>query len=128
MSGGPPARSIHPIDHPQGHSYGEAAPGDWLYGIDLFNHGYFWEAHEAWEGLWRQSPKDSPRGRELQGVIQLAATLIKVAQGNLNGATRLRRKALENLSEAYRLQWGNYLEPLEREKMPDLEARPRLSC
>ncbi|TGQ49534.1 DUF309 domain-containing protein, partial [Mesorhizobium sp. M1C.F.Ca.ET.210.01.1.1] len=22
------------------------------WGIDLFNHGYYWEAHEAWEPLW----------------------------------------------------------------------------
>ena len=24
----------------------------YLYGIDLFNDGYYWEAHEVWEGLW----------------------------------------------------------------------------
>ncbi|MER9007639.1 DUF309 domain-containing protein [Mesorhizobium sp. M0862] len=23
------------------------------WGIDLFNHGYYWEAHEAWEPLWQ---------------------------------------------------------------------------
>jgi hypothetical protein len=33
-------------------------PEDWrscdlyLYGIDLFNHGYWWEAHEALEDVW----------------------------------------------------------------------------
>ncbi len=41
---------------------------DYLRGIDLFNHGYYWEAHEVWEGLWhtaghrgrsRTSSKDS---------------------------------------------------------------------
>jgi Domain of unknown function (DUF309) len=21
------------------------------HGLDLFNHGYYWEAHEAWESL-----------------------------------------------------------------------------
>ena len=55
----------HPISDPEGHSHGireQAAapvgPDDWhtnrdyLFGIDLFNHGYYWEAHEVWEGLW----------------------------------------------------------------------------
>jgi uncharacterized protein len=23
------------------------------WGLDVFNHGYYWEAHEAWEGLWQ---------------------------------------------------------------------------
>jgi hypothetical protein len=31
-----------------------------LWGLDLFNHGYYWEAHEAWEGLWQVADRDGP--------------------------------------------------------------------
>src|SRR6266496_2854246 len=60
-----PGRTPHPISDPRGHSFGARhelpdAPDEkhwqqcraYQYGIDLFNHGYYWEAHEAWEGLW----------------------------------------------------------------------------
>ena len=59
----------HPTQDERGHSYsrGEEAPAlyfppeswrenaDYLYGVDLYNHGYLWEAHEAWEGLWHKA-------------------------------------------------------------------------
>ncbi len=59
-----PGQAPHPIRDPAGHMHGvEPEPAelhveDWwncteyLWGIDLFNHGYYWEAHEVWEGLW----------------------------------------------------------------------------
>src|SRR5690606_31063398 len=30
-----------------------ARDDDFRYGVDLFNHGFPWEAHEAWEALWQ---------------------------------------------------------------------------
>ncbi|MXY28690.1 DUF309 domain-containing protein, partial [Candidatus Poribacteria bacterium] len=48
---------------------------DYLYWIDLFNFAYWWEAHEAWEGLWHQA-EDTYR-LFLQGLIQVSASLIK---------------------------------------------------
>src|SRR5262249_49365822 len=50
---------------------------DWLYGVDLFNAFYFWEAHEAWEGLWAAAGRDSAPALMLQGLIQIAAALLK---------------------------------------------------
>ena len=42
-------------------------------GIDLFNRGAFYEAHEAWEDIWRST---TPEPRALfQGLIQVAAAL-----------------------------------------------------
>ena len=42
-------------------------------GIDLFNRGEFFEAHETWEEIWRSN---DPEPRELfQGLIQVAAAL-----------------------------------------------------
>ena len=44
-----------------------------LYGIDLFNAGYWWECHEVLEGLWHASGIGSEAGHVLQAVIQCAA-------------------------------------------------------
>ena len=48
---------------------------DYLYGVDLYNFAYWWEAHEAWEGLWLEA-EDTYR-LFLQGLIQVSASLIK---------------------------------------------------
>ncbi len=89
----PPYRHVpgvtpHPNKDPQGHSYGlEENDGaipppeawreneDYLYGVDLYNFAYWWEAHEAWEGLWHQAEADYRLF--LQGLIQVSAALIK---------------------------------------------------
>ncbi len=40
-------------------------------GVDLFNRGEFFAAHEAWEEIWRS---DRPEPRDLfQGLVQVAA-------------------------------------------------------
>jgi len=70
---------------------------DWLWGVDLFNAFYFWEAHEAWEGLWAAKQKDSLEKLFLQGLIQVAAALLKVHVGSLPGAVALSSEGLEKL-------------------------------
>lgn len=84
-----PGVTPHPIRDPLGHSYGmeevvdekPLPPEMWkqnkayLYGVDLYNFAYWWEAHEAWEGLWHQA-EDTYR-LFLQGLIQVSASLIK---------------------------------------------------
>lgn len=106
-----PGRTPHPVTDPAGHSFGvrEATPAfvpadRWLeneeyrYGADLFNAGFFWEAHEAWEGVWK-----SARGREdvqalfVQGLIQVAAALLKRTMGVEGGAQSLAHDGLEQL-------------------------------
>ena len=63
-----PGKKPHPVRDPAGHSYhvepipvaAEASLNSeaFLWGLDLFNHGYYWEAHEAWEGLWQGADRD----------------------------------------------------------------------
>lgn len=53
----------------------------WDYGWDLYNHHFWWEAHEVWERLWKALPLDSneqwnrdhPQRRFIQGHILLSA-------------------------------------------------------
>lgn len=54
-------------------------------GVTLFNHGYYWEAHEAWERLWQAMPRDSAATRLLQDLIVLAAARVKARQGQAIG-------------------------------------------
>ena len=45
-------------------------------GIDLFNRGDFFAAHEAWEEIWRST---TPEPKELlQGLVQVAAGLHQI--------------------------------------------------
>jgi len=102
-----PGRQPHPVRDLDGHSYGlepatvapEAALGSeaFAWGVDLFNYGYYWEAHEAWEGLW-QAARASPRHRLLfKGLILLAAAGVKLREGKPGAATRHAAKAAATL-------------------------------
>lgn len=107
-----PGLAVHP-NHLGGHSHGkkEAAPdplnpGRWqdcrqyLYGLDLFNHGYYWEAHEAWEALWHASGKVGPTAVFLKGLIHLAAAGVKGREGRPAGVTGHARRAVELFERA----------------------------
>lgn len=65
-------------------------------GVDLFNRGAYWEAHEAWEELWLVAGPELRRF--VQGLIQLAAAWHHVGRENRRGAERLFRSGLEKLS------------------------------
>lgn len=84
----------HPHADARGHSHGRKAPPsapldparphesrDFLFGIDLFNYGYYWEAHEAWEGLWHAAGRRGLSAELLKGLMKLAAAGFKVRQG-----------------------------------------------
>jgi len=54
---------------------------EYLHGIRLFDAGYYWESHEAWEGVWKASPRTGAEEHLLRGLAQLAAGVLKVRQG-----------------------------------------------
>lgn len=56
------------------------------YALDLFNHGFPWEAHEAWEPLWFAAPRDRGERALLQGLIHTAAAAVKARAGALAAA------------------------------------------
>jgi hypothetical protein len=49
----------------------------YLFGVDLYNHAYWWESHELWEGVWHTTDKTGAYGQFLQGLIQISAAFIK---------------------------------------------------
>ncbi|MFT5234089.1 MAG: hypothetical protein ACI9UQ_002131 [Candidatus Krumholzibacteriia bacterium] len=96
-----PGKTPHPTGDPAGHSYGLTEPGlpnlnqvpwhtceHYLYGIDLFNAGYWWECHEVLEGLWHAAGHDSAAGQVLQAVIQCGAAHLQYTD-QPRGARRL---------------------------------------
>lgn len=98
----------HPVSDPRGHMAGQMPeaitlqPGeDWqahpvyLAAIDLFNHGYYWEAHEAWEGLWHALGRKDADADFLKGLIKLAAAGVKAREGNESGVQRHALRAAE---------------------------------
>ncbi len=62
-------------------------PHNFLTGVDLFNQGEYFEAHEVWEELWMECP--SPERRFIQALIQAAVAIYHFSRGNFTGATRL---------------------------------------
>ncbi len=83
-----PGRTPHPVNDPDGHMHDKEAEGGFLRGIDLYHAGYLWEAHEAWEGLWK-STSDPVQREFLQALIQIAAALLKAHVGEETGARKL---------------------------------------
>lgn len=77
----------------------------YLFGLDLFNHGYYWEAHEAWEALWHAAGRRGPPGDFLKGLIKLAAAGVKVREGQPAGVVNHGRRAAE-LFEQVRREGG----------------------
>ena len=72
------------------------------YAIDLFHHGFYWESHEVWEDLWHRVPPASAERHVLAGLIQLAASALKVRMGHDRAATTLLKNARRNLTAALR--------------------------
>jgi hypothetical protein len=146
-----PGLHPHPVRDPTGHSYqpqprrSRHAPWDasawktlldWLFGVDLFNAFYFWEAHESWEGLWGAKPRDSAPACLLQGLIQIAAALLKIHLRSSAGADQLSRAGIEKLTATAAScpsllglelpetisQFRHYFRPLKQRTLPPLDA------
>ena len=76
-------------------------------GLDLFNGGRFFDAHEVLEAVWRGLPRDassrSPRRhlrRHVRGMVQLAVAFHHESRHNLVGGRSVLERALRNLDGA----------------------------
>ncbi|WP_084569638.1 DUF309 domain-containing protein [Mesorhizobium sp. LNHC229A00] len=111
-----PGKYPHPVRDPLGHSYrsdpvtvavGEALGSDvFLWGIDLFNHGYYWEAHEAWEPLWQAAKQSAQHRLFFKGLILLAAAGVKIREGKRVAAARHATRAAGLFRQVVRVPGG----------------------
>ena len=96
-----PGKFPHPIRERNGHSYGKPEPNvdsfeitQWqsssvyLFGIDLFNAQFFWEAHEQWEAIWHAEGRQGTVADFLKCLIKLAAAGVKHREGKPVGVQR----------------------------------------
>jgi hypothetical protein len=108
-----PGVAPHPTSDPRGHSYGARHPivqpldetsfatnQNYLYAIDLFNHGFYWEAHEEWEGLWHAAGRTGPTADFLKGLIKLAAAGVKLREGRAAGVKQHAQRSAELITLA----------------------------
>jgi len=129
-----PGTTPHPINDPRGHSYhnpGAAthpfpavmpdapslpASETYRYAIDLYNAGFWWEAHEEWESLWLiakaqppaaahipisappTNPTAPPTANFLRGLIQSAAFQLKLSINERPGCQRLLARLSANFA------------------------------
>jgi predicted metal-dependent hydrolase len=84
-----------------------------LQGVEHFQRGDYFEAHEVWEELWREATVETRAF--YKGLIQLAVALLHAERGNRRGAERLFHSALR-LLKPYRPTYAGYdLDTLLRE-------------
>ena len=103
----------HPHSDPRGHSFGQSpqrveppSAENWrdcdayLWGLDLFNHGYYWEAHELWEAVWMACGRKGASADFFKSLIKLAAAGVKAREGRVAGVRLHARRALALLQQA----------------------------
>ena len=66
-------------------------------GVNFFNAGKYYEAHEVWEDAWRL--EEGSRRRFYQGLIQAAVGLYHLSRSNTTGARSQLAKSIRNLSD-----------------------------
>ena len=101
-----------------------------LRGVELFNSGLYWEAHEVWEEEWTPDRK-GPDSGFYKGLIQIAAGCLHYTRHNRRGALNKWRSgagylrpylpahrgiALSRLADAVH----GFVAAMERQDWPDL--------
>jgi len=82
----------------------------YLKGLEAFNSGRFYEAHELWEEVWLETP--NPDKKFLQGLIQVAAAFHHFSRANLRGTRNLLRAGLLKLDCFPEVHGGLEIAPL----------------
>ena len=108
-----PGLTPHPRRDSIGHSFAEREPRphpfephqwsnseDYLYAVDLYNFGYWWESHEVLEGLWHACGRRTTAGNYFQALIQFAAAHLKRALGNEAAVRKLAHSGLLRLQNS----------------------------
>ena len=65
-------------------------------GLEEFNRGHFFEAHELWEEAWNNVVGEEKRF--YQGLVQIAAGYHKLSLAQYNGARKLLERGNQTLS------------------------------
>jgi predicted metal-dependent hydrolase len=80
-------------------------------GVELFDSGRYWEAHEVWEREWTPDRK-GPDSGFYKGLIQIAAGCLHYTRRNRRGAINKWRSGADYLRPYLPQHKGLRLEPL----------------
>lgn len=80
-------------------------------GIELFNNGEYWHAHEVWEREWMPDRK-GPDSGFYKGLIQVAAGCLHYTRRNRRGAVNKWRSGADYLRPYLPAHKGVRLTPL----------------
>ena len=80
-------------------------------GVELFNRGEYWHAHEAWERAWIPDRRGPDRGF-YKGLIQVAAGCLHYGRRNRRGAINKWRSGADYLRPYLPEHRGVRLAPL----------------
>ena len=72
-------------------------------GLELFNSGRYFDAHETWEDLWRETR--GPEKLLVQALVQSAVALHHASTGNYVGARSVMERSIRNMA-SYRRRFG----------------------
>ena len=82
-------------------------------GIQSFNSGNFYEAHDLFEDLWHEC--DEPKRRWIHGIVQISVAMHHHSTGNLNGSLLLLAEGISRMRRAQispiGFKEGEFLEP-----------------
>lgn len=92
-------------------------------GVEQFNRGEYFAAHETWERLWLEA--GGQKKLFLQGTIQLAAAFHHLGRGNTRGARTLLRAGRAKLEQISPVFWGIRVDRLRSETAIWSEALER---
>jgi uncharacterized protein len=90
-------------------------------GIEHFNQGRFFPAHEAWETAWKQA-RGTPDEEFFKGLSQLGAGYTHYRRGNLHGTHTLLRRGLSRIERYGPVHAGIDVAGLVDEVTPQAEA------
>jgi len=93
------------------YSDGASATSRLLRGVELFNSGRYWEAHEVWEEEWTPDRK-GPDSGFYKGLIQVAAGCLHYTRRNRRGAVNNWRRGAGYLRPCLPAHHGISLSPL----------------
>ena len=104
-------------------------------GLEAFNSGHFYEAHEHWEEVWLKTL--DPEKMFLQGLIQVAAAFHHYSRANRQGTENLLLAGLTKVErfphghgglelEALRIAVRRWLSSMRDGKYPPKEEIPRI--
>src|SRR5688500_18751220 len=108
-----PGQTPHPTRDPLGHSFGRQNEvsgawraedwrqlDEWLWAVDLFNEGFWWECHEALEALWHAAGRTTAPARFVQSLVHLSAACLNRRRVHPEAAKRQAARAVRGLRAA----------------------------